>query len=78
VLSFFSSSGYQVRKNNPIGDITVYLPLDTSKNSRKFISLVNPKMVFFVKYEFWPNYLQNLKKNSIPTFLLAGLFRENH
>jgi 3-deoxy-D-manno-octulosonic-acid transferase len=78
VLSFFSSSGYQVRKNNPIGDITVYLPLDTSKNSRKFVSLINPKMVFFVKYEFWPNYLQNLKKNSIPTFLLAGLFRENH
>jgi len=78
VLSFFSSSGYQVRKNNPIADITVYLPLDTSKNSRKFVSLINPKMVFFVKYEFWPNYLQNLKKNSIPTFLLAGLFRENH
>jgi 3-deoxy-D-manno-octulosonic-acid transferase len=78
VLSFFSSSGYQVRKNNPIGDITVYLPLDTSKNSRKFVSLINPKMVFFVKYEFWPNYLQNLKRNSIPTFLLAGLFRENH
>ena len=78
VLSFFSSSGYQVRKNNPIGDITVYLPLDTSKNSRKFVSLINPKMVFFVKYEFWPNYLQNLEKNSIPTFLLAGLFRENH
>ena len=78
VLSFFSSSGYQVRKTNPIGDITVYLPLDTSKNSRKFVSLINPKMVFFVKYEFWPNYLQNLEKNSIPTFLLAGLFRENH
>ena len=78
VLSFFSSSGYQVRKNNPIGDITVYLPLDTSKNSRKFVSLINPKMVFFVKYEFWPNYLQNLKKNSTPTFLLAGLFRKNH
>ena len=78
VLSFFSSSGYEVRKNNPIGDITVYLPIDTSKNSSKFVSLINPKMVFFVKYEFWPNYLQNLKKNSTPTFLLAGLFRKNH
>ena len=78
VLSFFSSSGYEVRKNNPIGDITVYIPLDTSKNSSKFVSLINPKMVFFVKYEFWPNYLQNLKKNSTPTFLLAGLFRKNH
>ncbi|MDA8641695.1 3-deoxy-D-manno-octulosonic acid transferase [Flavobacteriaceae bacterium] len=78
VLSFFSSSGYEVRKNNPIGDITVYLPIDTSKNSSKFVSLINPKMVFFVKYEFWPNYLQNLQKNNTPTFLLAGLFRENH
>ncbi|MDA9241789.1 3-deoxy-D-manno-octulosonic acid transferase [Flavobacteriaceae bacterium] len=78
VLSFFSSSGYEVRKNNPIGDITVYIPLDTSKNSSKFVSLINPKMVFFVKYEFWPNYLQNLQKNNIPTFLLAGLFRKNH
>ena len=78
VLSFFSSSGYEVRKNNPIGDITVYLPIDTSKNSSKFVSLINPKMVFFVKYEFWPNYLQNLKNNNVPTYLLAGLFRENH
>ena len=78
VLSFFSSSGYEVRKNNPIGDITVYIPLDTSKNSSKFVSLINPKMVFFVKYDFWPNYLQNLKNNNVPTYLLAGLFRENH
>ena len=78
VLSFFSSSGYEVRKNNPISDLTVYLPLDTSKNAKKFISLINPKMVFFVKYEFWPNYLQNLNNNNIPTFLLAGLFRKNH
>ena len=78
VLSFFSSSGYEVRKNNPISDLTVYLPLDTSTNAKKFISLINPKMVFFVKYEFWPNYLQNLNNNNIPTFLLAGLFRKNH
>ena len=78
VLSFFSSSGYEIRKNNPISDLTVYLPLDTSTNAKKFISLINPKMVFFVKYEFWPNYLQNLNNNNIPTFLLAGLFRKNH
>ena len=78
ILSFFSSSGYEVRKNNPIGDLTIYLPLDTKSNAQKFISLVNPKMVFFVKYEFWPNYLQNLKNNNIPTYLLAGLFRKNH
>ncbi len=78
ILSFFSSSGYEVRKNNPIGDLTIYLPLDTKSNAQKFISLINPKMVFFVKYEFWPNYLQNLKNNNIPTYLLAGLFRKNH
>lgn len=78
ILSFFSSSGYEVRKNNPIGDLTIYLPLDCPYNAKKFISLLNLKMVFFVKYEFWPNYLQNLKNNNIPTFLLAGLFRKNH
>ena len=78
ILSFFSSSGFEVRKNNPIGDLTIYLPLDSPYNAKKFISLLNLKMAFFVKYEFWPNYLQNLRNNSIPTFLLAGLFRENH
>ena len=78
ILSFFSSSGYEVRKNNSIGDLTIYLPLDSPYNAKKFISLLNLKMAFFVKYEFWPNYLQNLRNNSIPTFLLAGLFRENH
>ena len=78
ILSFFSSSGYEVRKNNSIGDLTIYLPLDSPYNAKKFISLLNLKMAFFVKYEFWPNYLQNLKKNNIPTYLLAGLFRENH
>jgi 3-deoxy-D-manno-octulosonic-acid transferase len=78
ILSFFSSSGYEVRKNNPIGDLTIYLPLDSPYNAKKFISLLNLKMVFFVKYEFWPNYLQNLKNNNVPTFLLAGLFRKNH
>ena len=62
ILSFFSSSGYEVQKNNSIGDLTIYLPLDSPSNAKKFISIVNPKMAFFVKYEFWPNYLYNLKK----------------
>ena len=78
ILSFFSSSGYEVRKNNSIGDLTIYLPLDSPYNAKKFISLLNLKMAFFVKYDFWPNYLQNLKNNNVPTYLLAGLFRENH
>ena len=77
VLSFFSPSGYEVRKNNPIADVTVYLPLDTQKNAAKFIDLVHPEMVFFIKYEFWPNYLNELKNQNTPTYLISGIFREN-
>ena len=78
LLSFFSSSGYEVKKNNEIADLTVYLPLDNYFNSKKFIKIVSPKMAFFVKYEFWPNYLRNLSKNNIPTYLIAGRFRQSH
>jgi len=78
VISFFSSSGYNVRKLNPISDLTVYLPIDTEKNANKFLDLLNPKMVFFVKYEFWPNFLKSLKNRNIPTYLIAGIFRKNH
>ena len=78
VLSFFSSSGYDLRKNNPISDLTVYLPIDTSYNAKRFIDLINPEIAVFVKYEFWPNFLKYLKKNNIPTYLLAGVFRKNH
>jgi len=77
VISFFSSSGYEVKKNDSIGDLTIYLPIDTNSNSKKFISIVKPEIVFFVKYEFWPNYLKNLKKNNIPAYLIAGAFRKN-
>lgn len=77
VLSFFSPSGYEVRKNNTIADVTVYLPLDTNENAKKWIKTTNPKMVFFIKYEFWPNYLNQLKVNNIPTYLISGIFREN-
>jgi 3-deoxy-D-manno-octulosonic-acid transferase len=76
IVSFFSPSGYEVRKNNPIADATVYLPLDTQKNAAKFIDLVHPEMVFFIKYEFWPNYLNELKKRNTPTYLISGIFRE--
>lgn len=76
LLSFFSPSGYEIRKNNPLADITIYLPLDTPKNAKKFIQLVQPKMAFFVKYDFWPNYLHQLKNKEIPTYLVSGIFRE--
>jgi 3-deoxy-D-manno-octulosonic-acid transferase len=77
VVTFFSPSGYEVRKNNSIADVTIYLPLDTKLNAQKFIDLVHPAMVFFIKYEYWPNYLNELKKRHIKTYLISGIFREN-
>ncbi len=77
VLTFFSPSGFEVRKNNAVADVTVYLPLDTKNNAAKFIQLVHPDVVFFIKYEYWPNYLKTLKKAKIKTYLISGIFREN-
>jgi 3-deoxy-D-manno-octulosonic-acid transferase len=77
ILTFFSPSGYEVRKNNTVADVTVYLPLDTKSNAEKFIELVHPEMVFFIKYEYWPNYLKVLKNKAIATYLISGVFREN-
>jgi 3-deoxy-D-manno-octulosonic-acid transferase len=76
VLTFFSPSGYEVRKNNTVADVTVYLPLDTAYNAKKFVQLVKPELVFFIKYEFWPNYLKVLQKAGIKTYLISGIFRE--
>ena len=77
VVTFFSPSGYEVRKNNTVADVTVYLPLDTKNNAKMFLKLVHPELVFFIKYEFWPNYLNELKKLQIKTYLISGIFREN-
>ena len=77
VLTFFSPSGYEIRKNNGVADVTVYLPLDTKSNVKQFMELVRPEMVFFIKYEYWPNYLNALKISEIPTYLVSGIFREN-
>ncbi len=77
VVTFFSPSGYEVRKNNTLADVTVYLPLDTQSNAKRFLKLVHPDMVFFIKYEFWPNYLNELKKAQIKTYLISGIFRKN-
>lgn len=77
VLTFFSPSGYEVKKNYSGVDYLFYLPLDTKVNVGKFIEAVNPKVAFFVKYEFWFNYLSILKKKNIPTYLVSGIFREN-
>ena len=77
VLTFFSPSGYEVRKNNTIADVTVYLPLDTKSNVDKFMEIVRPDMAFFIKYEYWPNYLNALKNRETPTYLISGIFRED-
>ncbi len=76
ILTFFSPSGYEVRKNNTVADATVYLPMDTIANAKKFLDLVHPEMAFFIKYEYWPNYLNELKKRNITTYLISGIFRE--
>lgn len=76
VLTFFSPSGYEVRKNNTLADVTVYLPLDTKSNVEQFMKLVRPDMAFFIKYEYWPNYLNALQNKEIPTYLISGIFRE--
>ena len=77
VITFFSPSGYEVRKNNTIADVTVYLPLDTEANAKRFIETIHPELVFFIKYEYWPNYLNVLKNSEIPTYLISGIFRPN-
>ena len=75
VVSFFSPSGYEIKKNTPLADAVVYLPMDTPSNAKKFISAVHPSFTFFVKYEFWPNYLFELQKRTVPTLLISGVFR---
>ena len=77
IITFFSPSGFEVRKNNTVADVTVYLPLDTISNAKQFLKLVHPEMAFFIKYEYWPNYLNELKNQNITTYLISGIFREN-
>jgi 3-deoxy-D-manno-octulosonic-acid transferase len=77
VVTFFSPSGYEVRKNNAVANVTIYLPLDNKKNAKDFLSLVHPEMAFFIKYEYWPNYLNELQTLNIPTYLISGIFRKN-
>src|SRR5690606_40898350 len=77
LVTFFSPSGYEYRKNSPLADFVCYLPNDNAKNARKFIRLVRPKQAYFVKYEFWYFYLKELYNTNIPTYLIAGVFRPN-
>lgn len=77
VLSFYSPSGYEIRKDYQEVDIVVYLPIDTIAKSKKFIELIQPSIAIFIKYEFWPNMLSVLKEQSIETILVSGIFRDD-
>jgi len=77
VITFFSPSGYEVRKNYEFADVVCYLPLDSAQNAKRFLQLVHPQLAIFVKYEFWPNMLKELKIRNIETLLISGIFREN-
>ena len=75
LITFFSPSGYEIRKNYENADCISYLPPDTPGNAAKFLNLVKPEMVIFVKYEFWNNYISALYRNKIPLYLISGIFR---
>ncbi len=77
LLTFFSPSGYEVRKNYDGADIVCYLPLDTISNARRFLRTVRPVMAFFIKYEFWYNYLHVLKHRGVPVYSVSSIFRPN-
>jgi 3-deoxy-D-manno-octulosonic-acid transferase len=77
LVTFFSPSGYEVRKNHGIADLVTYLPWDTKADVNRFVAQVNPVMALLVKYEFWPNLIRALQRKGVPLFLIAGLFRQN-
>lgn len=77
VLTFFSPSGYEIQKNYESADFVFYLPLDTKRNAKKFIELIMPEYVIFIKYEFWRNFLHTLKRKNIPTYLVSAIFRND-
>lgn len=77
LVSFFSPSGYENKKKHPLADLITYLPLDTRANAQKFLDLVHPELVFFIKYDIWPNFMKEIGKRKIRSFLISGSFREN-
>ncbi|GAA4821426.1 3-deoxy-D-manno-octulosonic acid transferase [Algivirga pacifica] len=77
LLTFYSPSGYEVRKDYPYADYCTYMPLDTPSNAREFIEVVNPSLAIFVKYEFWYYHLRELKEREIPVFSVSSIFRQD-
>ncbi|PWK80236.1 3-deoxy-D-manno-octulosonic-acid transferase [Mucilaginibacter oryzae] len=75
VVTFFSPSGYEIRKNTPLADYVYYLPLDTAANARKFIDAINPEIAVFTKYEYWYHFFKEAHKRHIPLYIVSGIFR---
>jgi 3-deoxy-D-manno-octulosonic-acid transferase len=75
IITFFSPSGYEVRKNTPLADAVYYLPLDTPANARKFIDAIQPKLVVFTKYEYWYHFFDEMHRRNIPLYIISGIFR---
>jgi len=75
VITFFSPSGYEVRKNTPLADAVYYLPLDTAKNAREFMDAINPKLAIFTKYEYWYHFFNEAHERDIPLYVISGIFR---
>jgi len=75
VITFFSPSGYEIRKNTPLADAVYYLPLDTAANARRFIEAIQPDMAIFTKYEYWYHFFNELHKRDIPLYIISGIFR---
>ena len=77
LVTFFSASGYEVRKNHGVADLTTYLPWDTKSDVKRFVEHVKPAMVLLVKYEFWPNLIRELHRKEVGLYLIAGAFRSD-
>lgn len=77
-ITFFSPSGYEQRKDDPIGNLITYLPLDTPSHARQLLDIVKPSVIFFIKYEFWFHYLQQAAKRDIPLYCISALFTPDH
>jgi len=77
VVTFFSPSGYEVKKNSTVADVITYLPMDSQKNVDEFLDVLHPSLAIFVKYEIWPNYVNTLHKRAIPAILISAIFTKN-
>lgn len=78
ILTFFSPSGYELKKNSALADAVFYLPMDSPANAKRFLDLINPEMTFFIKYEFWHFYINELNKRTIPLYIISARFRTDH